>query len=322
MHAFALGADVPDVWSTETWSALADRLVRFFDLPCKSYLYHVGIDIEEEVDLLPDREALSLSGLNKWQVQDQILRELIELGPEPAHLDRLKNRLLRAGLLPPGPATEEAWDTLANTACDILQRAANASVDPDSSVVHVHAMDWSPTSHLVRVSISEFKEHRSLRAYIEQCLLACQQNAPVQTTLVDSRKGPYRIPAIAPDEAQQQVRQWCALALIGHTVPLPFFPKSSAEWNKKQQLAACYETFYEGQPNRSPPEIDKPAVRMAFRQREPLTDPWPDGIDAALLAAANLPAGDSPFCSITDALYAFTDKLERVSAKKVKGAAS
>ncbi len=76
-----------------------DDLIKFYTYPAKHLLRtRLGIYLEEEDEILKDNEPFDISGLNKYNIGDELCRHIIEGG----NADDLYNKFRASGLLPHG----------------------------------------------------------------------------------------------------------------------------------------------------------------------------------------------------------------------------
>ncbi|MEI7436794.1 MAG: hypothetical protein WCL16_08325, partial [bacterium] len=300
-------------WKKAQWIQLATRLVKFWKLPCNEFLTHIGVQVEEEYEMLPEREALKLNGLQSWALRDELLRELIKsaLGCTEA----IRTRLTRAGKLPPGVTGEQTFKDALEKAFKILKAARNTA-GADGSISLLQAMDWNAGTHLVRVCSSSAAEKHLLTARIEQMVHAVILLQTVHCTLCFDKKE-HVLPPMGPKESLSELQRLTALALLGTTFPLPFFPGTSAEYAEKKTIEAAIEAYWLGNSYAgAPPESENPACRIAFRGLDPLSLDWPDAPQLPvewnkLLSVATLPANGNPlFTKISDMVFGFIETIE------------
>ena len=326
---FATTGRIPRQWGKEQWRQLASRLVKFWKLPCKELLSGLGIRVEDDYEMLPDREALALDSLEAWGLRDELLRDLVET---PADVNTLlKARLLRAGKLPPGVAGERAFAETREVASLIIETAKGAAGET-GVIIPLKTMDWTVGPCLVRVSASGLKADKLLVARIEQLALAMILDKGVACTVVgkprnkDSKVAEKQtLPGVLPDEARTHLQQLTALALLGLTFPLPYFPATSEKFANNKSEDEADSIFWEGESfSGIMPDSQTPSCRLAFRgQSDPLALGWPESpaapADTAwkeLVDAVTLPAGHSTlFAGISLSVLGFLETMKEQAAK-------
>jgi exodeoxyribonuclease V gamma subunit len=291
----------PPQWSRDQWIRLAERLVRFWKLPCREFLSVVGVQAEDQYEALPEREALALDGLAKWGLRDELLAERLRAPASDATL--LEKRLARAGKLPPGPAGRLVFREAIEDA-ELIISAAQVAAGTTGVAVPLKAMDWSTgSSHLVRVSAGSNKAGKLLQARIEQAALARIALRPISCMVIGKPGGhktrkaeQAELPWMAPDASLAYLQKLTALALLGSTFPLPFFPESGERYVTTGDIADAAMLFRDGAVFAgTEPESGKPACRLAYRGiDEPVRLGWPKAPDPAsewmeLVEAASLP---------------------------------
>ncbi len=278
---FAKDGSRPAGWNRAEWAQLAGQLVKFWKLPCHSFLKSMEVHVEDEYEMLPDREALALDPLESWGLRDELLATMIE--SPSCDVGVLKRRLVRGGRLPPGAAGDKEFSKTVESA-GLITAAATAEAGLSGRIVSLTAMDWKEGPLLVRVTAGSIRAEKLLAARIEQLALSVMSNAPVACTVIGKPKSKTarsaeirKLPEVSCDDAREELRKLTAFALLGLTFPLPYFPGAAAEYMEEKDCNGANAFFMEGKPHSDMlPESRKPACRIAFRGlADPLWLAWP-----------------------------------------------
>ncbi len=328
--AFALTGRPPATWTSEEWSQLSSRLVSFWKLPCCEFLRVIGVQADDEFEMLPDREALTLDSLSAWSLRDDLIRELAQSDAKGA--ERLKRRLFHAGKLPPGTAGDKAFEETVSVANLIIATAKEAA-GGSGKIIPLKSMDWTAGPDLVRVSASSNKAGQLLSARIEQLVLSALTGKEINCSVIGRPKDNKArsadrkdLPLALPEVSLKQLQRLTALALLGTTFPLPFFPESGEKYADTLSLPDAAMFYRDGNLfSGSAPESGKPACRLAYRGiDDPLQLGWPEAPDPCdewkeLVTASVLSEDESSlFTGVTSLVFGFWQdmKMEKVLLKE------
>ncbi len=216
------------------------ELIRFFHHPARALLRERGRLSLWADDTEPDHQIpAELGGLERWQVGERLLR----LHLQGAELAVLAAAEWRRGTLPPRGFGARALTEVADEAAELAASATPFRTGPverreilldlpgpaesvrlTGSVGHLYGQ------HLVRVSYSSLSAKHRLQSWIE--LLALTASSPERPwrAVTLGRGGQSILGPITADQAMSWLAGLIDLRRIGLSEPLPFAPKTSAEY--------------------------------------------------------------------------------------------
>jgi exodeoxyribonuclease V gamma subunit len=272
------------------------HLVRFFEHPVRFFLQRrFGLFLRDETEGLEEREPLELDALDRWQLADELLPELLRGVPAGEVIARLRAQ----GSLPPGVAgdlvAERQLESVRALTAEVTARRGGERLPP--LAVHLPLGAWRIEGEIddlapagrVTFQISKLPHRRELGFWLQHLLLCAAAPASLscESVLVapGSAKRPDEIAvlqlACVPD-ARERLCDLLALYDEGQRVPLPLFPHSSriqADACMKRgwqagPVSAARARFEDGQPPMGPERAD-PFLLQAFRDVDPLEPDCP-----------------------------------------------
>ena len=288
-------------------------VIRILKDPWSEWLSSLGVVLPKAGDdpFALDREPVAApSGLELWQLQEEVIRAVLE-GRSTHLVERLSaDRLIPYGTLGAAMgsdgvrvarslarrALEEAGGTLQPYRLVYRdsrpQVAGNITVNADHSL-HV----------LVRPTELKAKPHHRLDVWVRAAFAAaCDMNCD---TLLVSRDGGgatlRQLPAMAPAQARAAIDTLLRLCKQARRRPLPFGPKTShAIFNAGRHDRAERDSAvkaWESQHHGPPGEGDSDSARLAWRDQDPFADAFFD--EWRRLAAAVFEPVDTWFANTT-----------------------
>ncbi len=240
---------------------LRDPVKYFFTRRLKVYL-----DEDEQAQL--DSEPFSLDGLERYQLQDQLLRAAEAVPPSDCD-DALKaaaDRLTRSGQLPlagfgeqyrsdlvePLPnqihrynALSRLWPECQVSSLPLAFEASGVHLQGWLNELRCHADGALARLELLPGSLAKSKElkwHRLLRPYVMH-VIAAACGIPMTTLLVGEDKSLSFSP-VPQEDAADVLTGWLHAWSSGMAAPLPIALKTSVKWLQSQdedKARTCYE---------------------------------------------------------------------------------
>lgn len=279
-----------------------DRLFEFWRHPSRFFLQHVlRVRLRNEDDAAPETEPLELTALDRWRIQDQLVR-IADRDREPAH----RRALLRAsGLLPVGGSGDIAWTALDDETQRFL--AAIDAVGPRSvrrlDVVRdglriFGQIEGVAASCVLRHRMATLRPKDRIVGFVQHVVVACARHAGApwpERTIVQGKDACLRLGPLDVGAAHAHL----ALLLDGYRAglhaPLPFFPDTSAEWAKHTEpeaRRAAARRQWLGRAAALGADSDDADIALCFRGRDPLDLPqfaaFADAIFGAIAACTEL----------------------------------
>ncbi|HMO51359.1 MAG TPA: exodeoxyribonuclease V subunit gamma [Kiritimatiellia bacterium] len=261
------------VWDAEAWTGFGRAIIDFWESPAKAFLRARGILAPETFNALPEREALALDGLARWELRDTFLRGLVS--GVPADADRLTRRWERAGALP--PRGEDAVAIARDEAQAIWDKASG--LDAGDGVRLLLSDPRVPdAAHGIWLTPGSLSAKALMKARMLQVLACVATGRAVSATLISHARYPKAASLPEPEAPVDRLRVLAAWMLVGRRAALPFFPEASRAWVEQGEDAAR-ELFWEGTFGGTP-EAQAPHVWLAFRSVDPFAVRLP-AFDAA-----------------------------------------
>lgn len=268
-----------------------DRLQQFWKHPCRFFLLHtlrIRLRAEDDSDL--DTEPFSVEGLDRWRLQDQLVRRVLRGDPAPR--DPLA-RVRATGLLPVGGLGTAAFASVDTEAQEWLHevlghgtlvRAPLRVELPDFTIAG--ELEGIGDQELVLARIARLKPKDHLRGWLLHLLIAVARDQgathlPSTTRLIGKDKT-LRLRALSAAEAHQMLEPLLAGYRLGITTPLPFFENSSQLYGKlvhgdedpETALRRARRDWLPKSPGSFPQgDSEDPDIALCFRGREPLDSP-------------------------------------------------
>ncbi|HIG31424.1 MAG TPA: exodeoxyribonuclease V subunit gamma, partial [Verrucomicrobiales bacterium] len=274
-------------------SAVVDikELIGFFRNPCR-YLIRkrLGIWLAVQPDIPGDQEAFALSGLDAYQVRDDILQARIQ--HEDFHALRQVHK--SAGMLPPSGQGMVQHSSQEYRVTELVQRFESEfhSLGP-----HDHEIDFDLDETQIRgvipsMSTEGFTHLRcgktkpvNLIAFWIQWVLLCRKggkNNPSEARYISSEEvWTFR----RVENPESLIRNLMVKFRHGMSSPLRFFPMSSFQYvqvasakrrQKKSPLEAVKSAWMgvKGPRYNNPGDGSDPYIDLCFRYEDPFQDPF------------------------------------------------
>ncbi len=276
-----------------------EDLVRFFQNPARGLLRSLGLRIEDEAELVADREPVESEALLRYQVGARLLGAGMDevLEGDAASSGALEAAELGRGLLPIGSPGRVGLRSIIATA-RLLRAARQPFVQAGKAPVYVLSLRTSeePVVELegaldrvygrtqVECSFAKLGARHELAVWVRH-LAARAAELPVEDAVLVGRsaKGPVSVRRFAPlsrEDARALLFDLVSLYGVGQTTPLPLFPSASQAYveglRKKAgrddgEARALDAARYEFSSARGFGEAHDPYVKLAFRGMDPLT---------------------------------------------------
>jgi exodeoxyribonuclease V gamma subunit len=232
-----------------------DDLVRFFQNPARALLRSLGVRIEDDAELVVDREPVESDALERYQVGARLLTgewDALTGGPLGSELRKhMEETELRRGLLPIGAPGRVGVQNIVDLALAI--RAASRSftkpgkgraqvfelnLDGVSSAAGVAsvvgALDRVYGRTQVELTYSQLGARHDLAGWVRH-VAARAASLPVDDVVLVGRgdKSTVSVRRFVPLEAARAKELLVDLVEVyrlGHCVPLPLFPNASRQY--------------------------------------------------------------------------------------------
>jgi exodeoxyribonuclease V gamma subunit len=235
-----------------------DDLVRFFQNPARALLRSLGVRIEDDAEIVVDREPVESDALERYQVGARLLSGEWEVLSGPSAGAELRKHLeeteLRRGLLPIGAPGRVGVQAIVDLALEIRAAArrftkpgkgpaqvfelglsgATPKLDAAGAAVLVGALDRVYGRTQVECMYSQLGARHDVAAWVRH-LAARAAGLPVDDAVLVGRdeKNSVCVRRFAPLEAAHARSLLVDLVdvyRVGHRVPLPLFPSASRQY--------------------------------------------------------------------------------------------
>ena len=276
----------PAAEPTEDWRSLDLRdLKKFFRQPVEFFLRErLGIRLDRPSVRAEDCEPLSLDGLSRYAVEQEISQRLLE----SEDISGLAAVIRSRGVLPPGTVGEVLYRQSLQEAARFVRK------------VQPLLGEMPPAAREIRIDIGGFRLSGTIRDFRGNLLLhyRCADIKPkdqlaawidhlawnvaaggteAATTVLAGKDHCYRF-SPAP-ECENYLTVLLEAYWAGLKKPLHYFPKSSfayAEAVQEQEVPgkamSAAEKIWRPQSRETPGEGDEPCNRLAFRNCDPLDE--------------------------------------------------
>jgi exodeoxyribonuclease V gamma subunit len=254
-----------------------DDLIRFLRSPAQWFLTRtLGLRGPDEADTLEETEPFAQDRLQAWQMKQRLL-ELAGTGREGEWGPVLRG----AGILPHGPAGDLTLEQAGMAVGRFRARLAPYLADPleplelDLPIAGLRLTGWLSGltgTGLVAYRLGRARAEDQLALWVRHLALnlAGPVGVPPRSVLVTEEE----TIALAPvADAEGRLAELVAFFRQGQTEPLPLFPKTSLAYAAGGWDGRAW-TAWEGGFERGPGESAHPAIRTAFRGRDPLAPPF------------------------------------------------
>lgn len=217
-----------------------DQLQRFWAHPVRAFFQmRLRVNFRPEESEIPDAEPFILDGLDRYQLNLELLNTLVEQQDE----DKLFRRYRAAGLLPYGAFGEIIWETqcqemqeLAGRVIEHRQPAVSQEIDLHCAGVHLTGwLSRVQPDGLLRWRPSLLSVSQGLQLWLEH-LVYCASGGTGESRLFVRKEGEWRFPPLKPEQAMDSLALMIDGYREGMTKPLLLVPESGGAWIK-----ACYD---------------------------------------------------------------------------------
>jgi len=250
-----------------------EDLIRFLRNPARYFLTErLGLSLPEAAEAPPDAEPFDAAGLERYRLDQVLLRGLLAGQEPPSILARLRG----AGILPHGAPGELLFDELLDTAGPFVQRLQDCPVaeaepiEVDLSLADFRLQGQLRNLHavgLIDYRFGKLSAKDRLRAWVRHLvlnLLAPKGIEPTSTFLAKDLT--LHLAPVA--DAGALLADLLELHRPGLNRPLAFFPESALAW-LEHGYGSGFDHAWCGRYNLAP-ERDLAEVRIAFRSRQPI----------------------------------------------------
>jgi exodeoxyribonuclease V gamma subunit len=217
-----------------------EQLQRFWAHPVRAFFQQrLQVNFRSEENDIPDSEPFTLDGLERYQLNLQLLNALVE--QEDAH--KLFRRYRAAGQLPYGAFGEIAWDAQCQEMQALAERVIECrqpgkSIEIDLNCNGVQLTGWLPQVQqdgLLRWRPSMLSVSQGLQLWLEHLVYSAGGNEG-ESRLFVRKEGEWRFPPMAAGQAMEYLSIFIEGYRQGMTKPLLLLPESGGAWIK-----ACYD---------------------------------------------------------------------------------
>ncbi len=234
-----------------------EKLVGFFRAPQRAFVRdRLRVRLPQESEQTDDREPTSLDALERYKLNDRLLKEL-----RTKERDTQARVLTLEGKLPPGTPGRVVFEDLENTIRSML-----AEVDVGGPLPNLRLAIDTPHGRIVG-TLSSLYEHarveltaatlapkHKLSAWIRHLAL-CASDGPCQETLLvgkPEKGGGVATVAMGPvQRAKELLGQLLVLYKLGQQMPLPFIVAKSSKYAEayvdKKDEAVCLAKAKDGE---------------------------------------------------------------------------
>jgi exodeoxyribonuclease V gamma subunit len=213
-----------------------DDLRRFFAHPVRALLKErAGLSLRRDDERASEQIPITLAGLDRWDVGNRLLGKHLS----GRNLEQLTAAEWRRGWLPPRAFGSAALSEVAETVREVAQAAAPYLIGPperrDISVpvgpqLLVGTVSPIHQTNVVQVAYSFLAAKHRLQSWIELlAMTACYPGPPWRAVTV-GRGGRSVLGPVDPELALNLLAELAELRRTGLREPLPFSPKTSAEY--------------------------------------------------------------------------------------------
>lgn len=260
----------------DTGSLGLDDLVRFFNHPLKALMRtRAGLYVLSDDESVSDEIPIGLDALEVWAIGDRLLRRNLE----GLDLDRLVAAEWRRGHLPPRGFGSRTLEPILSKVGK-LASAARPYLDEEATSHDVWAQlgDVLVTGtcssvvndRLVAVSYSRLGPKHRLKAWLELLALTVTEPDRGWTAATIGGGGRSLLGPVDPTFARTVLGDLVELYRVGMTGPIPYGPKTSAEYARLRYAGKEIRPFLEKLEREWAQERDG-AVTLFFGRDTPLT---------------------------------------------------
>ncbi len=246
------------------------ELVRFWGHPVRYFLQQrLGLNLWQQDDSLAESEVFVLDALQQYHLNQSLISDIIRQQlPEPAF-----HRLQAAGDLPRGLLGQQLYETMRDTANELVCAMADYTQHPVSrievslTIADGHIRGWlDQLDQRGRYSfrLASPKGKDMLQLWIQHLLLLLADNNTVAP--VSRHFSKDKILTFAKvDDPQAELAPFIKFYRLGLKTPLHFFPDSSLAWAKAKPESARNSAQSKWLGSYYPGEHQNPSYQIAFR---------------------------------------------------------
>ena len=213
-----------------------EDLSRFFSHPVRALLKErAGLSLRQDDERPSEQVPITLTGLDRWAVGNRLLGKHLT----GVDLEQLAAAEWRRGWLPPRSFGSTALGEVADTVRELTDAAAAYRSGPperrDISVpvgpqLLVGTISGIHQTNLIRVAYSFLAAKHRLQSWIELLAITASYPGSPWRAVTVGRGGRSVMGPVDPESALSLLAQLAELRTTGLREPLPFSPKTSAEY--------------------------------------------------------------------------------------------
>jgi exodeoxyribonuclease V gamma subunit len=213
-----------------------EDLTRFFSHPVRALLKErAGLRLRHDDDRASEQIPITLAGLDRWEVGNRLLARHLS----GVDLEQLAAAEWRRGWLPPRSFGSVALGEVAGTVRELAQAAGPYLTGPperrDISVpvgpqLLVGTVSAIHQTNVIHVAYSFLAAKHRLQSWIELLAVTASHPGPPWQAVTVGRGGRSVLGPVEPEFALSLLTRLAALRRTGLCEPLPFSPKTSAEY--------------------------------------------------------------------------------------------
>ena len=217
-----------------------EQLQRFWAHPVRAFFQQrLQVNFRSEESEIPDAEPFTLEGLERYQLNLQLLNALVE--EEDA--DKLYRRYRAAGQLPYGAFGEIVWEAQCQEMTALAERVREHRQPGQSIEIDLHSNGVQLTGWLTQVQPDGLLRWRpsllsvsqGLQLWLEHLVYSAGGNKGESRIFV-RKDGEWRFPPMEAEQALRYLSLYIEGYLQGMNKPLLLLPESGGAWIK-----ACYD---------------------------------------------------------------------------------
>jgi exodeoxyribonuclease V gamma subunit len=217
-----------------------EQLQRFWAHPVRAFFQQrLQVNFRSEESEIPDAEPFTLEGLERYQLNLQLLNALVE--EEDA--DKLYRRYRAAGQLPYGAFGEIVWEAQCQEMTELAERVRacrqpGKSIEIDLNCNGVQLTGWLTQVQpdgLLRWRPAMLSVSQGLQLWLEHLVYSALGHQGESRIFV-RKEGEWRFPPMESEQALRYLSLYIEGYRQGMNKPLLLLPESGGAWIK-----ACYD---------------------------------------------------------------------------------
>lgn len=260
----------PMQFPAERWQVSLDELIAFVQHPIRFYFQHtLSVRLEDRLEEDSDDEAFQLDGLDRYQLQQQLIKEQLNNGPSAEQRFAISRE---SGELPYQFVGEQQFQQLAQQSEHFVQRLAEVWSTPLDPVLieqqltlpqlslfghqfeaghQVQLTGWlyhCQHHHQLFYRPAKIKATQWLHAWIQHLVLCAQargvatEHLPT-TTLIVGKESRVTFPPLTVAEAESLLSVWLAAFIASKQRILHVLPETAMAWVRKASEAEMLKVF-------------------------------------------------------------------------------